>query len=52
MKLIEEVILQELAEVIERKNQLELELQIAEAEYKAILAAYKGYKGVDKECQK
>lgn len=51
MKLIEEVILQELAEVIERKNQLELELQIAEAEYKAILAAYKAYKGVD-ACQK
>lgn len=51
MKQVENFLLEEMSKVIEKKQELELQLILAEKEYEAIRAAYKAYKGVD-ACQK
>lgn len=43
MKHIEEILLEEMVSAIEKKQEAELRLIIAEKEYAAIQAAYKAY---------
>ena len=45
MKRIEEFLFEEMTKVMEKKQELELQLLIAEQEYEAIKAALKAYKG-------
>ena len=49
MKHIEDFLLNEMAAAIERKQEAELQLIIAEKEYAAIQAAYRALKNSDKE---
>ena len=43
MDKIQEYLFQQMTEVIERKNQLELDLMIAEKDYQATKSAYEAY---------
>lgn len=51
MKPIEDFLLQEMSKAIQKKQELELQLILAEKEYAAIRAAYKAYKEAE-TCQK
>ena len=44
MKRFEDTILEEMTKVMEKKQELELQLMIAEKEYAALQAAYRAYK--------
>lgn len=44
MKRIEDLLLEEMSKAIEKKAEAELQLIIAEREYKALQAAYKAFK--------
>jgi hypothetical protein len=44
MKHIEEYLLEEMSKAIEKKQELELQLMIAEREYESIRAAYRALK--------
>jgi hypothetical protein len=46
MDRIETMLFDELTKAIEKKQQAEMELLIAEREYSAIQAAYRSYKGL------
>lgn len=48
MKQIEDVLLDNLSKAIEKKNELELQLLLAEKEVKAMRAAYKALKEEEK----
>ena len=52
MKQAENVLLEEMSKPIEKKQELELQLILAEKEYAAIKRAYKALKQEDEECQK
>ena len=45
---MEKVLFDAMMEAIEKKNRLELELLIAEKEAQALTAAYRAYKGVNR----
>lgn len=49
MKQVENVMLEEMSKLIEKKQELELQLMIAEKEYEAIRRAYKALKAADEE---
>jgi hypothetical protein len=44
MDKIEEYLLHEFTKVLEKKNELELQLTIVKQDYEKVLAAYKAYK--------
>ena len=44
MKHIEDFLFEELSKAIEKKNEIEVQLLIAEKEYQAVRAAYQAYK--------
>ena len=52
MKRAENVLLEEMSKLIEKKQELELQLILAEKEYAAIKRAYKALKVEDEPCQK
>ena len=45
MKHVEEFLLEEMTKAIEKKQELELQLLLAEEEYKSLRAAYRAYTG-------
>ena len=47
MKQFEERLLDELAELIEKKQELELQLTLVKEEYKKVMAAYLAYKNTN-----
>ena len=49
MKHIEEYLLEEMSKAIEKKQELELQLMIAEKEWESIRAAYRALKGCQEE---